>query len=361
MNYKDRYHDPPSRIHHSSFIIYPFPWARLASLLVLLAVLVALIVRLQDPDVARLIGGLLAPQGPATPQKAGRTQEAGRTDFQSVQSPKDGLPFRPTDAAPPPKPATDVPLGPTDEDESEAAEAREEFQAVADGTLAVQLRDMFALRRVVQWVINQPASLMEKRAKAGVTFNDLMLSPEEYRGTLLALDLRARLIRKFDDPKRFDVPLYEIWGSTRDSGAWLYDVMVIDPPSELREAAKVNVDLRVVGYFFKLQGYQPAKAKPGARPERAPLLIGRVVWSAPMPAETPSTDWPWAGLLLGIFAAILAVRLGFFVFRRRGKARGIVTTSPRPGTTSIEEWFDHAAAGDAPEEEDEGERTEDEG
>jgi hypothetical protein len=321
-------------------------------MLMLVAVLVLMIVRLQDPDVARMIGGLFGPQKQATPQEPGRTQDAGRTDFQSVQSPTDGLQIRPADAAPPPKPAAEVPLGPTDEDDLEAAEAREEFQAVADGTLGTQVQDMFAMRRLVQWVINQPAPLMEKRARTDVTFNDLMLSPDEYRGTLLKLDLRARIIREYDDPKRFEVPLYEIWGKTTASGAWLYDAMVIDLPPELKGAAEVNVDLRVVGYFLKLQGYYPAKAKPGSRPERAPLLIGRVVWLAPMAAEAPAGGWPWGWALAGILAAMFAVRLGFFLLRRR-KGRRVFSPRLRPGAMATEQWLDQAAVGDVAEGEDE--------
>ena len=144
-------------------------------MLVTLAVLLLLIVRLQNPDVARALGRLFTPQGePAA--------NVGRTDSQSVPSSEGGLQIRPTVAAPQPKPAPELPLGPTDEDEEEAAEAREEFQAVTDGTLAMPLQDMFAYRRVVQWVKNQPTSLLEKRARTDLTFNDLMLSPDECRG-----------------------------------------------------------------------------------------------------------------------------------------------------------------------------------
>jgi hypothetical protein len=197
---------------------------------------------------------------------------------------------------------------------------------------------------------------MEKRARTNVTFNDLMLSPDEYRGKLVAMNLRARMIRKYDDPSVFDVPLYEVWGFTRDSGAWLYDAMVIDLPPGLKEGAEVNQDVRIVGYFFKLQGYYPRKAKPGARPERAPVLIGRMIWpESPMtPAATSAADWPWAWVLLGIFLVLFGVWLVYLVLRRRGKPSMSATPSRRAGAMALEEWFDHAAAGGAPEETDEG-------
>ncbi len=345
-----------------------WPWIRLATMVTMLAVLFLLMMRLRDPDVAEALGRLFAPEGqpagvPASPAKeppGGQVEPAPKRDSpifaarklgQSPKGAEPGAPAPPYAAAPQPKPAPDVPLGPTDEDPEEADAAREELQAITDGTLGIRREEMFAYRRVVQWVVNQPVSLMEKRARTGVTLNDLMLSPEEYRGKLVELSLSARMIVEDNRgaPREFGFPIYEIWGSTADSGAWLYDVVVVDLPEGLPVGPRVNVKIRVVGYFFKLQGYYPARAKPGARPEKAPLVIGRVVWAEPGRPETAGTGWPWGWIVLGALVTLVAIWWGLTALGRRPGPRRTVA-SARPGAISMEEWLDQAAAGDVPDE-----------
>jgi hypothetical protein len=279
-------------------------------------------------------------QSPGKPGKSPETAKAGKSAPPSAEAPK-------------PKPATEVPLGPTDEDQEEADAAREEFQAVTDGTLKMSREDMFAYKRLVQWVINQPASLMEKRARTDLTFNDLMLSPEEYRGDLVKLNLTARSILedKRGAQREFGFPIYEIWGFTADSGAWLYNVVVVDLPEGLPVGTRINEKVRIAGYFFKLQGYLPAKAKPGSRPEKAPLLVGRVIWAEPAPPEAAGTNWSWVWGVLGLFLVWIGVRVGLLVFRRPRRPRAVVTRSRGPGAMSIEDWFEQAAVGNVPEEE----------
>jgi len=318
-----------------------WPWIRLATMVMMLAVLFLLMMRLRDPDVAEALGRVFAPEGqPAgVPAKPAKEPPGGQVEPKAVEPPK-------------PKPAPDVPRGPTDEDPEEADAAREEFQAITDGALGISPAEMFAYRRVVQWVINQPVSLMEKRAKTDVTLNDLMLSPEEYRGKLVELSLNARMIVEDNRgaPREFGFPIYEIWGSTADSGAWLYDAVVIDLPEGLPVGPRVNVKIRVVGYFFKLQGYYPARSKPGARPEKAPLVIGRVVWAEPGRPETAGTAWPWAWIILGALVTLVALWWGLTALGRRPGPRRTVASTRRPGAISMEEWLDQAAGGDVPDE-----------
>jgi len=103
-----------------------------------------------------------------------------------------------------------------------------------------------------------------------------------------------------------------------------------------------------VGYFFKLQGYYPARAKPGARPEKAPLVIGRVVWAEPAPAETAGASWPWAWVVLGAMVMLVAAWWGLRAMAGRPGARRMIVSTHRPGALSTEEWLDQAAAGVGP-------------
>jgi len=357
-----------------------WPWFRLATMVLMLAVLFMLMMRLRDPDVAEALGRLFAPEGqpagvPAKEPPGGQVEPkaveppkqapggqvqaapegdspifASRKSGQSPEGGKTGAPAPPSAAAPQPKPAPEVPLGPADEDPEEADAAREEFQAITDSTLKISVGEMFAYERVVQWVINQPVSVMQKRARTDVRFNDLMLSPDEYRGKLVELTLNARMIRKHEDRGSFGFPLYEVWGFAADSGAWLYDAIVVDLPESLKEASRVNVKIRVVGYFFKLQGYYPARAKPGARAERAPLVIGRVVWAEPGRPETASGTWPWGWIVLGAMVTLVALWWGLTALGRRPGPRRMVASTRRPGAISMDEWLDQAAVGDVPDE-----------
>jgi hypothetical protein len=313
-----------------------WPWIRLATMVMMLAVLFLLMMRLRDPDVAEALGRVFAPEGQLAGVPA-KEPPGGQVEPKAAEPPQ-------------PKPAPEVPLGPTDEDPEEADAAREEFQAITDSTLGISVGEMFAYDRVVQWVINQPVSLMQKRARTDVTFNDFMLSPEEHRGKLVELTLNARMICKHVDRDRFGFPLYEVWGFAADSGAWLYDAIVVDLPESLKDASRVNVKIRVVGYFFKLQGYYPARAKPGARPEKAPLVIGRVVWAEPGRPETAGTEWPWAWIVLGAMVTLVALWWGLTALGRRPGPRRTVASTRRPGAISMEEWLDQAAGGDVPDE-----------
>jgi len=336
-------------------------WMRLGTLLVAMAVLALLILRLQDPDVAGAIGRLFAPEEEPgggekgdspifAPRKAG--QSPGKAG-QSPETAKAGKSAPPSAEAPKPQPDTEVPLGPTDEDQEEANAAQEEFQAITDGTLEIRPEEMFAYKRLLQWVLNQPASLLEKRATTDVTLNELMLSPGEHRGALVKLNLNARMIveDKRNAPKAFGFPIYEIWGSTAESGVWLYDVAVVDLPQGLPVGRRIKQEVRVVGYFLKLQGYFPAKAKPGSRPEKAPLLVGRVLWAEPAARlEAADTNWSWVWGILGLFLVWIGVRVGLLLFRRPRRPRTVVTRSRRPGAMPIEDWFEQAAVGAAPEE-----------
>ena len=75
----------------------------------------------------------------------------------------------------------------------------------------------------------------------------------------------------------------------------------------------------MVGYFFKMQGYQPGSAKPNDRATTAPLLIGRIKW---LPAAIPrrkASDWKWG---LGAVAVIIVVALAFgLLHETNGKRR----------------------------------------
>ena len=57
------------------------------------------------------------------------------------------------------------PTGPTDEDEEEAEVAKEEFQALSDGTKGMNTEEMFSYNRLVSWVKSQTFARLWAREK----------------------------------------------------------------------------------------------------------------------------------------------------------------------------------------------------
>ena len=70
--------------------------------------------------------------------------------------------------------------------------------------------------------------------------------------------------------------LYELWGVPTELDGWWYVVVTPELPPGFPVGKNVEVTTTVYGYFFKLQGYQQFDAKPDARPQLAPMIIGRV-------------------------------------------------------------------------------------
>ena len=174
-----------------------------------------------------------------------------------------------------PEPAAVAPRlvasGPTDEDPEEADAIREEFQAVTDATLEMGVEEMAAYNRVVRWVVNQPVELLRRRARKNPAFADFMHFPDKQRGKLVSLNLTIFRVR--DAGQNEDgTQLYEAFGPTQESGSWLYWGVAVDLPPGMQTGPKVYEKVTFVGYFFKLQGYEPGDAKPNAKPLKMPLL-----------------------------------------------------------------------------------------
>ncbi len=310
---------PPPRGFRSS------DWMRILSMLLLLAVLYMLIVRARDPNTWRWFAAESGPDALAdTPAEPDSQPEAAA---KTGEQPDPGL----------------AATGPTDEDPEEQAAIRDEFQAITDKTLQIQEEEMFAYKRVVQWVVNQPISRMRRRARKDLTFNDFMLSPDKHRGALVELVLDAKMVRATEYRATDGSDLYEVWGVTTDSGAWLYAAIAVGLPEGMPTATRISERVRFVGYFFKLQGYHEANAKPHAPPLAAPMLIGRVIWiQTPAP---PREHWEasWTVLAVGGFVLVIGLQFLWLVMRPRRRRSGIrpVVRSPST-TTSLEAWFEQA-------------------
>ena len=132
------------------------------------------------------------------------------------------------DPAKPPPPAT----GPTDEDPDQAETAREEFQAITDGSLKLGPEEMEPYDRLVFWVKNQSFTRLRQRARSDLLFTNFYDEPDKHRGQLATLEMSVRRI--LDAGKNRDgVQLHEVWGFTAESQDRLYVAIVVDLPKNM--------------------------------------------------------------------------------------------------------------------------------
>lgn len=296
---------------------------RLLTMITFLAVLAMIIVRARDPNTWSWFTG----EGQQRPAAAEPPREQPVVLMQ----------------APDEQPAPLVAGGPTDEDPDEADAIKEEFQAVTDGTLETLPEEMVAYKRVVRWVANQPYVVLERRGTKGWLFRDFYQKPANRRGRIAVLDLNIRRILKVDEPVEGHT-LYEVWGFTTESQAWLYNAVVIDLPPGMPTGPNVEERARLVGYFFKLQGYHEAGAKPHAPPLKSPFFIGRLQWTPAVQPPVQTADWAWTFGLLGLFAAVILVRcvLLFVGGRRRTQRPPVSFRAPSKSPDEIRDWLERA-------------------
>jgi hypothetical protein len=199
---------------------------------------------------------------------------------------------------------------------------------------------MVPYNRLVFWVKNQSFARLARRAQHGLWYSDLYDQPDKHRGQLVALELDIRRAKDVGE-NDYGVKLYEVWGATQESRGRLYDLIVLDYPKGMPLGYDIHENARFAGYFLKLQGYEAAAAKPGQRPEKAPLLIGRLEWTppAPPPAEQ-SQQWPW-GVAIAALAG-LALVVWFFHNMRRHRNVGLprVAMSSSGEVIPIDRWLE---------------------
>ena len=167
-----------------------------------------------------------------------------------------------------------------DEDPKEFEEFRLDSGAILDKATVIRAFELPAYWRAMNWVQLQSLADLRGRSFPTVPFQDLIQHPSKYRGRPIRVELLIRRVVSFEPdrqgkdsrPKK----LYELWGWPAASDGWLYVVVTPDLPPGFPIGKDIEVMTVAYGYFFKLQGYQPADAKPNARPLVAPLIIGRV-------------------------------------------------------------------------------------
>ena len=226
--------------------------------------------------------------------------------------------------------------GPTDLTQDEMANFRQEAAAITDRA-TMDPTEMPAYWRLMTWTRSQSWNDLSARARKDTVFTQLWDSPDEFRGTLVELKLRVRrVVTHKAPPNPADVSqVYELWGSTIESGVFPYAVVLHELPPGFPTGPAIDEDVLFVGYMLKVLGYQAHDTHRGA-----PLLIGRIKWSGPRPGRVtaaPQADSippaVWIGML-----AVFAAALGWYMLRTRKPTR-LASASPDEASQDAEEWL----------------------
>jgi hypothetical protein len=166
------------------------------------------------------------------------------------------------------------------------------------------------------------------------------------RFRIVELDLNVRQIIRCERKGPEGVELYEVCGFTDESGPRLYMGVVQDLPKGMPIGPDVQERARLVGYFFKVNSYYSHLAKPGAKPEFAPVILGRLVWEPSLLAgdnRDPIPPWLWLAGALGVTAlAFGGVMIAVFRGGRRPARARFLSSLPDPDAPSVDQWLDRA-------------------
>jgi hypothetical protein len=179
---------------------------------------------------------------------------------------------------------------------------------------------------------------------------DLFHDPAAYRGEVVHIDGRLRLLQKSEAPamlKLADVHhLYYGWVFDDLSGGNPYCVVVTEPPASIALNQKINQRVTFDGYFYMKRRYKAEDSKKANEYREAPLLIGHSLVLPPVEsaATDTSTAWP-KGMLWGFLALAAAVMLfvgGLGFWFRWNDAR------VRRRVTATKQFVDSGTAGETP-------------
>jgi hypothetical protein len=257
-----------------------------------------------------------------------------------------------------------TPSGPTDLDSLEQEGIQQAISIINDGSTEMTRLDMPACFQILDWVDHQSTALLRKRAKRDVYYSEFRKNPAAMRLQIVELNLHVLQIVRLDMPPKNGVtepmttreghPIYEVRGFTQEGGSNLYFGIVTDLPSGLPIGTSIDHYAKLVGYFYKLQGYvsqaqqlEAEKTRKRPTPLKAPVIIGRLVWTAP-PKVAQESFPVW------IFATVGSVAVAIIVLwvwwsargsRVRGPSAPSFTIDSHDEAPTVGNWLDQAQSG----------------
>jgi len=206
----------------------------------------------------------------------------------------------------------------------------------------MQKEEMPAYWRLLKWVNQQPAALLEGRSRKDVRLTDLVELPDKYRGKLI--HLRLHLMQMFSYETE-DSPIgtnrvYEARGWTDESNPWPYLVVFEDRPPGMPMGRDIREEASFDGYFLKLMSYEAHDGK--AR--FAPVLMGRLVWHPVKQTAQSDSEWKWAAVLLGVLLVIFMI--GRWTLSYISRRSQVLTARSEGSGVSVEKWLEKVEKGE---------------
>jgi hypothetical protein len=199
-------------------------------------------------------------------------------------------------------------------------ELAELFSIVIDKTVEVKSREMPAYRKLCSFFKDKSFAEIKNNFVFRSDVQSLYLHPADHRGDLV---LQQQIVRRID--KNGDSNLFEVWCSSDNSPFWL-QVLITDrlprPYTDGNERGLVGKPIELLGFFFKLHSFYPAKSKPNEKPSVAPLFIGllnpvKIESSSALRSNPVSISFrPMALALVGCF---FLLSMALFMSRLLGK------------------------------------------
>lgn len=191
------------------------------------------------------------------------------------------------------------------------ARLKDLLSLATDYTTKIGKREMPGYWGLVDLVMDKSVAELAKDSRKNPRYNDFYSNPSKHRGELVSTTLHLRRVISYPvDPAlgHKATELYELWGWTDESKAWVYCIVTPKLPPGFPKDGDFNRDVEVAGYFFKMQGYQPGSAAPNAKNLIAPLIIGRV--DEVRKPEVPIAQFNNLTILfVGVFALLFFLRL----------------------------------------------------
>jgi len=205
-------------------------------------------------------------------------------------------------------------VSPTDNTAPQATAVDPELlKSVKDDTVGVRSSETDAYYTLLANAPIVPRDGDKSSVGQYVSFSVLMAEPDHYRGTLVRIEGELKRLTEVPSSEEKSTKidkLYEAWLLTSDSNNTPFRIVCTNIPKEIPTGEKIEqpIRVRVVGYFFKRQGYL---AKHGLH--MTPLILAnRLDWLKPK--QIIAEDHRLAPFVASIMAVVCAV-VGLIIWR----------------------------------------------
>src|SRR5258708_24628470 len=157
-----------------------------------------------------------------------------------------------------------------------------------------------------------PVDAIANGARRDVSRTNLLSDPHRFRGEVIHLEGRLRLVEKLPAPLLVSYlginEVYEAWIFEQGYGANATCLLLTELPKGLMPGPQNDVPVAFDGYFFKIYRYKSRDRSKASQEREAPLCIGRTLTLLKRAPQVPSHETPpfaMSSSLLGGFVGFI--------------------------------------------------------